>query len=77
MPASKVAVTLDQQTVKEVDRWVREGRYPNRSRAVQAALDEMKLRLRRSRLAREAAKLDMEEEKALAEEGLADDTWPE
>ena len=66
MPASKVAVTLDQQTVKEVDRWVREGRYPNRSRAVQAALDEMKLRLRRSRLAREAAKLDMEEEKALA-----------
>jgi len=77
MPASKVAVTLDQKTLKEVDRWVREGRYPNRSRAVQAALDEMALRRRRSRLATEAAKLDVAEEQALAEEGLGDEAWPE
>jgi Arc/MetJ-type ribon-helix-helix transcriptional regulator len=77
MPASKVAITLDEHTVKEVDRWVREGRYPNRSRAVQAALDEMVTRHHRSRLAQEAAKLDKAAEQALAEEGLGDDAWAE
>ena len=36
-------------------------------------------RLRRGRLARESAKLDPKEEKALAEEGLGAEleTWPE
>jgi Arc/MetJ-type ribon-helix-helix transcriptional regulator len=73
----KVAITLDEKTVKEVDRWVREGRYPNRSRAVQAALDELRRRQRRSRLAAEAAKLNLAEERRIAEEGLGDEAWPE
>jgi Arc/MetJ-type ribon-helix-helix transcriptional regulator len=72
----KVAVTLDRRTVADLDRWVREGRYPNRSRALQRAVDLLAEREKRSRLARELAKLDPLEEKRLAEEGLGDSSWP-
>jgi Arc/MetJ-type ribon-helix-helix transcriptional regulator len=76
MPMTKVAVTVDERTLREVERWVKEGRYPNRSRAVQAALEEKLQRDRRRRLSEEAGKLDREEERALAEEGIGDETWP-
>ena len=73
----KIAVTLDQSTVADLDRWVREGRYPNRSRALQSAVDLLTEREKRTRLARELAKLDPQEEKRLAEQGLGDRAWPE
>lgn len=76
MGTSKVAVTISETTLKEVERWVKEGRYPNRSRAIQAALDEKLRRDKRRRLSEEAAKLDPAEERALAEEGMGDETWP-
>ena len=72
----KIAVTLEQKTVADLDRWVGEGRYPNRSRALQFAVDILAEREKRSRLVRELAKLDPAEEKALAEEGFGD-PWPE
>ena len=37
MPSAKVAITLDQQLLKLVDGWVAQGRYANRSQAIQAA----------------------------------------
>jgi Arc/MetJ-type ribon-helix-helix transcriptional regulator len=74
---TKIAVTLDQKTVADLDRWVREGRYPNRSRALQSAVDMLSEREKRSRLARELAKLNPEAEKRTAEEGLGDRSWPE
>ena len=61
----KIAVTLDHKTVTDLDRWVREGRYPNRSRALQSAVDLLTEREKRSRLARELKKLDPIEEQAL------------
>jgi Arc/MetJ-type ribon-helix-helix transcriptional regulator len=70
----KVAVTLGKRTVEDLDRWVREGKYPNRSRAVQAAVDLLSEREKRTRLARELAKLDRREEQRMAEEGLGD-SW--
>jgi Arc/MetJ-type ribon-helix-helix transcriptional regulator len=73
----KIAVTLDQRTVADLDRWVREGRYPNRSRALQSAVDLLSEREKRTRLARELAKLDPKEEKSMAEQGLGDPSWPE
>ena len=73
----KIAVTLDQRTVADLDRWVREGRYPNRSRALQSAVDLLNEREKRTRLARELAKIDPIEEKQLAEHALGDDSWPE
>ncbi|MBZ5727341.1 MAG: ribbon-helix-helix domain-containing protein [Acidobacteriia bacterium] len=72
----KLAVTLDERTVEDLDRWVREGRYPNRSRAIQAAMVLLTEREKRTRLARELAKLDKNEEQRLAEEGLGDASWP-
>ena len=73
----KIAVTLDQRTVADLDRWVREGRYPNRSRALQSAVNLLSEREKRTRLARELAKIDPKEEMQLAEQGLGDQAWPE
>jgi len=72
----KIAVTLEKETVAELDRWVREGKYPNRSRALQSAVDLLSERDRRRRLARELAKLDRREEQCMADEGLGASSWP-
>lgn len=78
MPRSKVAVSLDERALERVDRLVREGVFPSRSRAIEAALEEKLERLERTRLARECAKLDPAEERALAEEGMSEElaAWP-
>ena len=65
----KIAVTLEQRTVADLDRWVREGRYANRSRALQSAVNLLCEREKRTRLARELAKIDPKEETRLAEQG--------
>lgn len=78
MPRSKVAVSLDERALERVDRLVREGVFPSRSRAIEAAVEEKLQRLERARLARECAKLDPAEERALAEEGMSEElaAWP-
>lgn len=78
MRAAKVAVTIDAELLREVDRRVAAGEFPNRSRAVRAALLALlEQRDRRSRLLGELAKLDPQEEQALANEALAPETpWP-
>jgi len=77
MPASKIAVTVDRKTLEEVDSLVRKGRYPSRSRVVQVALEAELRRQRRERLLAALAKADPEEERAMAEEGLGVEEWPE
>ncbi len=79
MPKTKVALTLERALVARVDELVVQRRFPNRSRAIEAALAEKLQRMARTRLARECARLDPREEKALAEEGVAGslETWPE
>ena len=79
MATTKVAVTLDTTVLAELDQLVAEHVFPNRSRAIQAALEDKLVRMRRSRLARECAKLDPSEEQALAEEGMEQElmAWPE
>jgi Arc/MetJ-type ribon-helix-helix transcriptional regulator len=79
MAKTKVAVTLDSALLSRVDRLVEAARFPNRSQAIEIAVAEKLDRLERGRLARECAKLDPKEERALADEGLAadQDTWPE
>jgi Arc/MetJ-type ribon-helix-helix transcriptional regulator len=72
----KIAVTLDQRTVADLDRWVKQGKYPNRSRALQSAVNILTEREERTRLVRELAKIDPKEEKQLAEQGLGDRAWP-
>jgi Arc/MetJ-type ribon-helix-helix transcriptional regulator len=79
MPTTKIAITLDNRLLRDVDRLVAEGRYPNRSQAIQAAIREKLERWQRKRLGAEAAKLDPHEERGLAEEALSagNEIWPE
>ena len=78
MARAKIAITLDEGTLTEIDRLVRQGVFPNRSRAIEAAVSERLQRDHRSRLARECARLDKHEEQALADEGLSGEgEWPE
>jgi len=78
MAKSKVAVTLDTEILRRLDRLVRAARYPSRSQAIEAAVAEQLKRLEGCRLAEECAKLDPAAERAMAEEGFgADaDAWP-
>jgi metal-responsive CopG/Arc/MetJ family transcriptional regulator len=79
MAVSKIAITIEESTLTSIDRLVREKKYPNRSRAIQEALDEKILKLARNRLRDECGKLDPHEEKSFAEEGFGSekDSWPE
>jgi Arc/MetJ-type ribon-helix-helix transcriptional regulator len=79
MPRSKIAISLDALLLERLDRFVKEEVFPNRSQAIQAAVEEKIARLEKSSLARECAKLDPRFEKALAEEGLSEELseWPE
>lgn len=78
MGSVKVAITIDSETLKRVDALVAKRVFPNRSRAVQAAVAEKLARLEHTRLATECAKLDPAFEQALAEEGMGEEleTWP-
>jgi len=78
MARAKIAITLDEEALADIDRLVREGVFPNRSKAIEMAVQERIARLQRSRLVRESAKLNRAEEQALADEGYAGESeWPE
>lgn len=79
MARSKIAITLAEETVDYLDRLVRKRVFRNRSQAIQEAVDEKLERLERGRLAEECAKLDPDQERELAEEGLDEESsgWPE
>ena len=79
MPAAKIAISLERSLVDQLDRLVRTGVFPSRSRAIQDAVQERLRRISRDRLARECAKLNPIAESHLAEEGMAleAEQWPE
>ena len=79
MGKAKIAITLDEEYVEQIDRLVNEHIFQNRSQAVQEAVADKLRKVKQSRLSSECAKLDPTFEKALAEEGLNMDleTWPE
>lgn len=79
MSKTKIAITLDEELIEELDRLVSDHVFQNRSRAIQQAVNEKLRHLKRSRLARECSKLNPSFEKAMAEEGLSEDLseWPE
>lgn len=76
MPTAKVAITVDEGLLRLVDQWVRQGRYPSRSQAIQAAVREKVEHWNHTRLAEEVAKLNPKEERALAEETFDGEAWP-
>ena len=79
MPTAKVAISIDDRLLKKVDLLVREKVYPNRSKIIQEAVKEKLVRIDKSRLANECAKLDVDFERNIAEEGISReiDSWPE
>jgi len=79
MGTSKIAITINSETLTRLDGLVKSSVFPNRSRAIQEAVAEKLERLQRNRLARECEKLDADLENALAEEGMTTEirSWPE
>ncbi len=79
MSRQEIAISLEEKTVSRLDTLVSKTIFPNRSQAIQEALDEKFGRLDRGRLARECAKLDPAMEKSMAEEGMGTEAeeWPE
>ncbi len=79
MRKAKIAITLDQDLLDELDRMIDGKQFLNRSVAIQESVREKLERVERNRLVTECAKLDPTIEKGLAEEGIAGeiDQWPE
>ena len=73
-----MAISIEKTTLEQVDRLVDDHVFPNRSRAIQEAIEEKLSRLKKTRLAEECAKLDLEVEQAMAEETLSEELrqWP-
>jgi Arc/MetJ-type ribon-helix-helix transcriptional regulator len=79
MSSAKVAISIDEQLLRRVDKLVKEAAFRSRSEVIQKAVAEKLARMDRRRLAQECAKLDPIEEQTIADEGIATDaeTWPE
>ena len=79
MGKEKIAITLDERFVGELDRLVDENIFQSRSQAIQEAVSEKLLRMKRTRLAKECTKLDPAFERSISDEGLTEDAkqWPE
>jgi len=78
MRKAKVALSLDAEVVRRVDELVSHAAFASRSHTVEEALREKLARIDRTRLAAEAEKLDSDQEKSLAEEGIEGElgSWP-
>jgi metal-responsive CopG/Arc/MetJ family transcriptional regulator len=79
MAASKIAITIDDKILRRLDLLVQSNVFPNRSKAIQEAIEDKLIRLDKSRLSQECAKLGRASEQALAEEGLSSELeeWPQ
>lgn len=79
MGSRKIAITLESELLEEVDALVKNHVFPNRSKAIQKAVEEKIQRMNQTLLARECAKLSPKSEQTLAEEGVDEDLsdWPE
>lgn len=79
MSTAKIAISIEESLLQKLDRLVKAKEFPNRSKAVQGAIEEKLARIDHIRLAKECAKLDPKFEKSMAEEGfsLELEKWPE
>jgi metal-responsive CopG/Arc/MetJ family transcriptional regulator len=79
MSVAKITISIEDELLRKVDLLVRERVFPNRSQAIQSAVEDKVSRIDKNRLARECAKLDKREERQWADLGLEADVeeWPE
>lgn len=71
MATVKVDIKIETTLLAELDQLVAQHVFPSRDKAIQEAVKDKIAGVHRSQLARECAKLDPREEKAIAEEGMA------
>ena len=78
METAKVAISINKNTLQKLDRLVKNRIFPNRSRAIQEAVEDKLNSIEHTRLAAECAKLDPVKEQAFAEKGLSTELaeWP-
>jgi metal-responsive CopG/Arc/MetJ family transcriptional regulator len=79
MNTAKITISVRPDLLRNLDRLVQSKVFPSRSHAFQEAVEEKLVRMQKSRLAEECAKLDPTEEQAFADIGLHYelDQWPE
>ena len=79
MAVAKIAITLEGNILRKLDRLVRQKAFPNRSKAIQEAVEEKIQRYDHNRLKKECVKLNSRYEQAFAEEGMSLEVeqWPE
>lgn len=70
MGKARIAITLDEESIGELDRLANQRVFQSGSQAIQEAMSERLRRMKRSRPAREYAKLQPAFEEAMAEEGM-------
>ncbi len=78
MASAKIAITMDESTLHRLDRLVKDRVFPNRSKAIQDAVEDKLEKLERNRLVRECAKLDPVMERSMADDGMGEELeqWP-
>lgn len=79
MSVAKITISIEQQLIEKIDQLVKNKAFRNRSQAIQLALKEKIDKIEHTRLARECAKLNIEFEQELADEGISMEfeKWPE
>jgi Arc/MetJ-type ribon-helix-helix transcriptional regulator len=79
MSKEKIAITLDGKYIGELDRLVEQHIFKNRSQAIQEAVSEKLLRMKKTRLSKECSKMEPVDEREIAEAGFSEDIkkWPE
>ena len=67
MSKTKIAITLDEDFVAEIDHLIKDHKFMNRSQAIQEAVKDKLQKIKKSRLAEECSKLVPSFEQAMAE----------
>lgn len=78
MSMTKIAISINKDQLHQVDLYVKEKKFKNRSQVFQFSIDKVLKLLAHDRLAKECAKLDVKSEQEIADEGLSEDLniWP-
>ena len=79
MTTAKIAITIEEEILIRLDFLVKSHTFPNRSKAIQEAVQEKLNKIEKNHLEVECAKLNPKFEQALADEGIYSEIeeWPE
>jgi metal-responsive CopG/Arc/MetJ family transcriptional regulator len=77
MSIAKIAVSIDNKQLEQIDFYVKNRKFKSRSQIFRLAISDVLEKLKHKRLSMECAKLDIHAEQEMADMGLVDeDLWP-